>query len=224
VDRKIVLATRNEGKISEIRRMLEASGFELFDARDFPSFPEPPEEGDTFFENALAKAKAVHTATGLPALADDSGIEVDALGGGPGVHSARFGGDGLSDRDRCALLLEKLGDLPDSARGARFVCVMVLYPAPGEAAGALVTEGYFYGRIAREPAGENGFGYDPVFFVPERGMTVAQMTPDEKNATSHRYRALVEMKLLLEHRCSGVDSDTMESQGTIGNADDTPAR
>lgn len=194
---KIVLGTRNEGKISEIRRIMRDVDVELLDSRDFPPFPEPPEEGETFLENALSKAKAVHAATGIPALADDSGLEVEALGGEPGVLSARFGGNGLSDAQRSAKLLERLGGVPTEKRGARFCCVMVLYPAPGTEDEALVTEGFLYGRITTEPAGDNGFGYDPVFFVPERDMTVAQMNPDEKNAISHRYRALIEMKWLL---------------------------
>lgn len=194
---KIVLGTRNEGKISEIRRIMRDVDVELLDSRDFPPFPEPPEEGETFLENALSKAKAVHAATGIAALADDSGLEVDALGGEPGVRSARFGGNGLSDAERSAKLLERLGGVPGEKRGARFCCIMALYPAPGTDDEALVTEGYLYGRIAAEPAGDNGFGYDPVFFVPERDVTVAQMEPDEKNAISHRYRALIEMKWLL---------------------------
>ena len=173
---------------------------EMLDYRDFPPMEQPPETGDTFLENALAKAKAVHAATGLAALADDSGIEVDALGGGPGVRSARYGGEGLSDMDRSRLLLEELQEVPEERRGARFRCVMALYPAPGSEEEALVTEGVFHGRIARVPSGGNGFGYDPVFFVPERGVTVAEMSEDEKNGTSHRYRAGVEMKYMLKKR------------------------
>ena len=194
---KIVLGTRNEGKISEIRWIMRDVGVELLDSRDFPPFPEPPEEGETFLENAISKAKAVRAATGVAALADDSGLEVEALGGEPGVLSARFGGKGLSDSERNAKLLERLSGVPTEKRGARFCCIMALYPAPGTEDEALVTEGYLYGRIAEEPEGDNGFGYDPVFFVPEQGMTVAQMKPDEKNAISHRYRALIEMKWLL---------------------------
>jgi XTP/dITP diphosphohydrolase len=194
---KIVLATRNEGKIRELRSIFSGLEIEILDVRDVASMEEPAEEGDTFLENALTKAKAVHQATGLTALADDSGIEVDALDGTPGVRSARYGGEGLSDRERSRKLLEALRGVPEERRGARFRCVMVLYPAPGTSDEALVTEGIFHGVIAREPAGDNGFGYDPVFLVPERGMTVAEMSPDEKNSMSHRYRAGVEMKWLL---------------------------
>ena len=194
---QIVLATRNEGKIREMKSILSGLDVELLDYRDLPSMEQPAEEGETFLENALSKAKAVHAATGLPALADDSGIEVDALGGGPGVRSARYCGEGLSDMERSQRLLEELRGVPDERRGARFRCVMVLYPAPGTDGEALVTEGIFHGRIAARPSGDNGFGYDPVFFVPERGVTVAEMPDEEKNSTSHRYRAGVEMKYML---------------------------
>jgi XTP/dITP diphosphohydrolase len=194
---KIILATRNEGKIREMKHILAGLDVELLDYRDVPSMEQPAEEGETFLENALTKAKAVHAATGLPALADDSGIEVDELGGEPGVRSARYGGEGLSDMERSRRLLGELEGVPEENRGARFRCVMVLYPAPGTTDETLVTEGIFHGRIAARPSGSNGFGYDPVFFVPERGVTVAEMTDEEKNRTSHRYRAGVEMKYLL---------------------------
>jgi XTP/dITP diphosphohydrolase len=198
---KIVLATRNRGKIREIRAILAGIDVELLDSRAFPSFAEPAEDGDTFLENAVAKAKAVHRATGFPSLADDSGLEVDALGGAPGVRSARYGGPGLADEGRCAKLLEELAGVRDEERGARFHCAAVLYPAPGAARKGLAAEGFLYGRIARSPRGANGFGYDPVFLVPERGMTLAEMDPGEKNVLSHRYRALVELKHMLLRDC-----------------------
>ena len=194
---KIVLATRNAGKITEIREILSDLDVELLGTENFPPFTEPPEDGETFLDNALSKAKAVHKALGLPALADDSGIEVDALGGEPGVRSARYGGVGLTDMERSMKLLEALEGVPEEKRGARFKCVTVFYPSPGRSDGALVTEGFLYGRIAFEPEGENGFGYDPVFFVPEKGVTVARMESAQKNSISHRYRALAEMKWLL---------------------------
>jgi len=199
---KIILATRNTGKISEIRKILSDVDIEFLDFYDLPPFPEPSEEGESFLDNALLKAKAVSAVAGLPALADDSGLEVEALDGGPGVHSARFGGEGLSDRERAMKLLEALQGVPDDERGARFRCVMVLFPAPGREEQTFVTEGILYGRIAFEPAGENGFGYDPIFLVPERRMTLAQMASEEKNSISHRYRALVEMKWLLVRECN----------------------
>lgn len=194
---RIVLATRNAGKIGEIESIFADVGVELLRLDAFPPFPEPQETGDTFLDNAMAKARAAHEATGLPALADDSGIEVDSLDGAPGVLSARYGGEGLSDLERSQKLLEALSGVPRKDRGANFRCVMVLYPAPGGEKKSLVTEGLLYGEIAAEPSGENGFGYDPVFFVPGRGMTLAEMTPEEKNSISHRYRALVEMKYLI---------------------------
>ena len=206
---KIALATKNDGKIREMLSILEGLGVELLDYRDVPPYEDPPEEGETFVENALAKAKAVHAATGLPALADDSGIEIEALGWEPGVRSARYGGEGLSDMERSMKLLDEMREVPEKKRGARFRCVMALYPAPGTKDGALVTEGFFHGTIAFEPAGENGFGYDPVFLVPGRGVTVAQMPPEEKNKISHRYRAGIEMRYLLAERIRR-DADTAE--------------
>jgi XTP/dITP diphosphohydrolase len=198
---RIALATRNPGKIREIRDILAGLDVELVDPSCFPPFAEPAEDGDTFLDNALAKAKAVRRATGLPALADDSGLEVDALGGAPGVRSARYGGPGLTDEGRCARLLGELAGVRDEDRGARFRCAAVLYPAPGAARKGLAAEGFLYGRIVRSPRGGNGFGYDPVFLVPERGMTLAEMDPGEKNATSHRYRALIELKHMLVRDC-----------------------
>lgn len=195
---KIVVGTRNRGKIKEIRRILSGAGIEMSALEDFPPFPEPEENGKSFFENALIKAKAAYKATGLPALADDSGIEVDALDGRPGIGSARYGGAGASDSDRSKLLLEELREKKGTERRARFRCVMVLYPAPGTEEKILMTEGVLEGMIAGEPAGNNGFGYDPVFYLPEEGLTVAQMDPDRKNRISHRYRALIEMRGLIE--------------------------
>jgi len=193
---RIVLATGNPGKRAEIERILAGGAISIESPGGLPRWPEPEETGATFAENAMIKAAAAFHATGIPALADDSGIEVDALGGAPGVMSARFGGEGLTDLERCELLLERMKDVPDGERTARFRCVMVLHPAPA-AEGTWITEGILEGVIARAPAGEGGFGYDPVFRVPEAGRTAAEMTREEKNALSHRYRALVEMKALL---------------------------
>ena len=195
---RIVVASHNAGKVAEISGILSGSGIELAGLSDFPPYSEPEENGETFLKNAMIKARAAHEATGLPALADDSGIEVDALGGAPGIHSARYGGEGLADGARFMKLLEELAGTPDEERTARFRCIMVIYPAPGSDGDALVAEGVLEGRIAREPAGENGFGYDPVFYVPGAGKTAAEMEPTEKNRVSHRYRALVEMRAMLE--------------------------
>jgi len=183
--------------MDEIVSILSGEGIELVSLDGFPRFPEPEETGTTFVENAMIKAKAAFEATGLPSLADDSGIVVDALGGEPGVLSARYGGAGLTDAQRCWVLLKAIEKVPAPERTARFMCVMVLFPDPRDPLKALVTEGVLDGEIASGPSGENGFGYDPVFFVPEKGKTVAMMERGEKNAISHRYRALVEMKGLL---------------------------
>lgn len=193
----IVLATRNKGKIREIKDILSGLEVSLLDLAEFEDVGELEESGESFLANALSKAKAVHRATGYPALADDSGLEVEALGGAPGVLSARFGGPGLDDAGRCAKLLGALGGVPDEKRGARFHCVAVLYPAPGSEGRALWTEGLLYGRIAESPRGRNGFGYDPVFLLPALSKTLAELTAAEKNLISHRYRAFIEMKYLL---------------------------
>ena len=194
---KIALATRNRGKIAEIVEILSPLDIELVWPEDEPSFVAPEETGETFLDNALIKARSVFEATGLPALADDSGLEVDALGGAPGIMSARYGGEGLTDEQRYLKLLDALEGVPEEKRTARFKCVMVLYPAPNSSSKYLATEGYLHGRIAEGPTGSNGFGYDPVFYLPEKGLTVAQLSSEEKNRLSHRYRALVELKWML---------------------------
>ena len=195
---RLLLATRNAGKIREIRAILSGCGVEIVAADDYPAWPEPPETGATLLENALIKARAAFAATGLAALADDSGLEVDALGGAPGVWSARWGGEGLGDRERALKLLAALSGVPDEARGARFRCVMVLLPAPRDPGRALVSEGILEGRIAWSPAGENGFGYDPVFIPAGCERTLAETSAEYKNGISHRYRALVEVRAHLE--------------------------
>jgi XTP/dITP diphosphohydrolase len=214
---KIVLATGNRGKIAEIRNILSGLDIEVLTFEDFSSFPDPEETGNSFLENSLIKAREVYRATGVAALADDSGLEVDYLGGEPGIRSARYGGEQLDDRERYLKLLSEMEGVPEDQRGARFRCVMTFYPAPecpelqvhpeAEQAvpeePALVTEGFLYGRIADEPAGEGGFGYDPVFYIPEKGKTAAELSPERKNRISHRYRALVEMKMLLSRYCLG---------------------
>lgn len=198
---KIFLATRNKGKLREIRSLLSSVDVELFCPDDVAPYTEPAEDGETFLDNALAKARAAYRATGIPALADDSGLEVGELAGRPGVHSKRYGGPGISDGDRCLKLLAELSGVPEERRDARFHCAMVLLPRPGDGTGHFATEGFLYGRIAARPAGSNGFGYDPVFLLPDRGVTVAQLALEEKNSLSHRYRALVEMKWLLVREC-----------------------
>lgn len=195
----LVMATRNPGKIREFKELLQDLGITLFSLADFPHLPEVPEEGATFAENAAAKALAVARLTGFPALADDSGLAVDALGGAPGVFSARYALDRTApdlptDADNWRKLLEELQDVPWRERGARFVCEIALarpdgclYRARGECRGV----------IALEPRGEMGFGYDPVFWVPEYEATMAQLGPGIKNQISHRARALTALKDLL---------------------------
>jgi XTP/dITP diphosphohydrolase len=178
---RVVLATRNAGKLREIAALLSALPIELV---PLPEAVALPEEGDAYDANAIAKAEAAARATGCPALADDSGLEVDALGGAPGPRSARWGGPGLGDAERNALLLAKLDGVDDAERGARFVCVAAAATPGGRHATA---RGVCEGRIARAARGGAGFGYDPVFEVGER--TFAELAPAEKDAASHRGRA-----------------------------------
>ena len=183
----LVLATGNSGKRREMENLLSPLGVEL----RLPCAPgavfAPSETGDTFLDNARIKAAAALSLTGQASLADDSGLVVDALGGAPGIHSARYGGEKLSDSERCALLLREMAD--NENRVARFVCVLVcLFPDGRE----IVAEGVCPGELLREARGNSGFGYDPIFFLPERGKTMAELAPEEKNRVSHRGRAVSE--------------------------------
>ena len=190
---RIVLATRNAGKVRELAENLAAYGLVVLGLDAFPQVGEVEETGTTFEENALLKARAVAEATGLIAVADDSGLEVDALGGAPGVYSARYGTDWAllpgETQDQCNIrkLRHALRDTPEEARGGRFVCCMAVCKPGG---GQLVVRGTWEGRLLAEPRGSNGFGYDPLFWDQERGCTAAQMTREEKNARSHRGNAL----------------------------------
>ncbi len=187
---KLLVATRNAGKLAELARMLSAAeldGVEVFGLADVAGFPEAPETGATFAENAVAKARDAATATGLPAVADDSGLTVDALNGMPGVFSARWSGRHGDDPANTALVLGQLVDVPDSRRGAAFVCVAALVVPGGP---ETVVHGEWRGTIARAPRGTNGFGYDPIF-VPGGGQrTSAELSAAEKDAVSHRGRAM----------------------------------
>lgn len=185
---KLVIATSNPGKIREIAAVLAGTGIELLSLADFPDMPEIVEDGFTFLENALKKARTTAAYTGLPALADDSGLMVDALGGEPGVRSARFA---PTTDERNRKLLDLLRDVPDGKRTARFVCALALVRPDGF---EWVTEGVAEGIITREPAGAAGFGYDPVFFYPPLGKTFAEISGPEKNAVSHRGKALEAFK------------------------------
>lgn len=182
---RILLATRNAGKLVELRRML--SGFEVVGLADVPEFPDAPETGATFAENALAKARDAAAATGLVSVADDSGLAVDALNGMPGVLSARWSGRHGDDAANTALLLAQLGDVPDDRRGAAFVCAAALVVPGGE---ETVVHGEWKGTIVRAPRGANGFGYDPVFVPDGEQRTSAELDPQEKDAASHRALAL----------------------------------
>lgn len=185
--RRVVVATTNPGKLAEIRRLLAALDLELIAQAEL-GIPPADEPAPTFVENALAKARAAARACGLPALADDSGLEVDALGGEPGVHSARYAGARASDAVNVEKLLGALADTPARLRRARFRCVAVYLPHARHPA-PLVADGVWEGEIAAEPRGANGFGYDPVFYLPALGRTAAELDPREKDRTSHRARA-----------------------------------
>jgi XTP/dITP diphosphohydrolase len=195
VGKRLLLASNNPGKAAEYRALLQGCGWELVTPRDLGLHLEVEEAGKGYAENARIKAEAFAKASGLPALADDSGIEVDALGGAPGPLSARFGGDDISDAQRVALLLERLKGVPPERRSARFRCLIAVARPEGEVS---FFEGQCEGRIAEEPRGESGFGYDPVFLLPERGITIAELPPEEKNAISHRGRAARQARAFLE--------------------------
>ncbi|GBD24151.1 dITP/XTP pyrophosphatase [bacterium HR29] len=185
---RLVLATNNPGKVAELRRLLVGTGYEVVTPSELGVAFEVDETGATYFENAAAKARAAARAAGCLALADDSGIEVDALGGRPGVQSARYGGEGLDDRGRVELLLRELEGVPDGKRTARFRAVVVIAAPDGRILQTF--EGIAEGSIAREPRGAGGFGYDPVFTVRGLGKTMAELTPEEKDAVSHRGQAV----------------------------------
>lgn len=193
---RVLLATRNQKKLTELRRILDAegvSGIEILGLDEVPEFPEAPETGITFEENAMAKARDAMVATGLPAVADDSGLSVDALNGMPGVLSARWSGAHGDDQANLDLLLGQLGDVPEHLRGAAFVSAAAL-ASPGAEPAAV--RGEWRGRIIHEQRGENGFGYDPVFVPDGHERTSAELSAEEKDAASHRGRAL---RLLLPY-------------------------
>ena len=182
---KYVLATHNPGKLKEMGAILARFGVEVVSPKDLGLTVEVEETGATFAENAMLKAKAICAAAKLPAIADDSGLCVDALNGGPGVYSARYGGEGLDDKGRYMLLLNNMRG--QTTRAAHFACAIACAFPNGD---TLTAEGHCDGTIAFAPMGEGGFGYDPVFFVPEKAKTFGQLTAEEKSAISHRGRAL----------------------------------
>ena len=185
---KVVLASKNKHKLVEISRITEKFGFELVLQSELGVDIDVEETGLSFEENSFLKAEAVMKATGLPALADDSGIAVDALNGEPGIYSARYGFDeSLDDWGRLQLLLKNTENVPDGKRQAKFVCVITMVTPEGQ---CIQARGEIHGELLRAPAGENGFGYDPIFYYPPAGMTTAEMAPEEKNQVSHRANAL----------------------------------
>ncbi|KJF21707.1 non-canonical purine NTP pyrophosphatase, RdgB/HAM1 family [Rhodococcus sp. AD45-ID] len=190
---RVLVASRNAKKLKELHRVLDAagvSGIELVGLDEVPPFPEAPETGATFEENALAKARDGAAATGMPCIADDSGVEIDALNGMPGVLSARWSGTHGNDGANTALVLAQLGDVPDERRGAAFVSACALVIPGGD---ETVVRGEWRGVIGSEPAGDGGFGYDPIFRPDGDTRSAAELTPAEKDAASHRGRALVQL-------------------------------
>ena len=185
---KVVLASKNPHKLEEISKITEKFGIELVLQSALGVDIDVEETGTTFEENSLLKAEAVMQATGLPALADDSGIAVEALNGEPGIYSARYGFDEtLDDWGRLQLLLKNMEQVPDGQRQAKFVCVISFVTPQGQ---VIQARGEIHGELTREPAGENGFGYDPIFYYPPLGKTTAQLSAQEKNQVSHRANAL----------------------------------
>ena len=185
---KVVLASKNPHKLVEISKITEKFGFELVLQSQLGVDIDVEETGTTFEENSLLKARAVMEATGLPALADDSGIAVDALNGEPGIYSARYGfDDTLDDWGRLLLLLKNTEHVPDGQRQAQFVCVISFVTPDGQ---VIQARGEIHGELLREARGENGFGYDPIFYYPPMGLSTAEMSPEDKNQVSHRANAL----------------------------------
>jgi XTP/dITP diphosphohydrolase len=187
---EIVIASGNRGKINEIALLIAPLGLRLVSQNEL-GVPEAEETGITFVENALIKARQAARHTGKPALADDSGLEVDALGGLPGVRSARFAGESATDADNNRLLLERLEQVPSHQRSARFHCVLV-YLRHADDPTPLICHGIWEGRITMTPKGQNGFGYDPLFFIPELNCTSAELDAATKNRLSHRGKALAQ--------------------------------
>lgn len=189
---KIIAATKNKNKVREFKEILP--DFDIITQEEAGIDLDVEETGTTFSENALLKAQAIFDKTGIPALADDSGLEVFALGGAPGVYSARYGGEGLDDFGRLTLLLKNMEEVDDELRGAQFVCSIAF--VTGEK--TYNAQGICEGVIIREPRGENGFGYDPVFYVPDMGKTTAEMSSEEKNSISHRGKALRQLAEIIK--------------------------
>ncbi len=194
---RLILATANRDKIREMRHALDGLPVEILTRDDYPGLPEVVEDGLTLDDNALKKARALCEATGLPSIADDTGLEVDALGGEPGVDSSRFAGPEATYAETVDLLLKKLDGVPRERRGARFRCVIAFVEPDGI---EVLVEGACEGEILTERRGEEGFGYDPVFYVPAKGRTFAEMSVAEKDGISHRGLAMSRMRQLIAER------------------------
>lgn len=194
VGEKVVLASNNAGKVREINQLLSSQSIQVVPQRQF-DIPDAVEDGLSFVENAIKKARHASRLSGLPAIADDSGLEVDALQGAPGIYSARFAGEGASDEANTQKLLQELADIPEPQRSARFQCLLVYMRHPLDPT-PLICQGTWEGRILYAARGDNGFGYDPVFFVPTHGCSSAELPAEVKNSLSHRGQAL--QKLLQE--------------------------
>ena len=185
---RVILASNNENKLREMQQILSPLGWEILRQKDVGLHLDPDENGETFEDNSRIKAEAVMQASGLPAIADDSGVSVDALNGAPGVHSARYGGAACkTDEDRNQFLLKNMEQVPDGSRGAKFVSVITMAYPDGKIVSA---RGELPGEILRQEQGNGGFGYDPLFYIPAEGCTMAELTPERKNEISHRAVAL----------------------------------
>lgn len=194
---RLVLASKNGGKLKEISAILSDMPIGIVGLDRYPDIPDIEEDAVSFFGNALKKARVTAEYTRETALADDSGLEVECLQGAPGIFSARYAGTDASDSDNIAKLLAVMRDVPPENRAAAFRCVIVLYEPDGR---YRKFEGRWSGRISGEPRGGGGFGYDPVFFLPEQGLTVAELAPEEKNRLSHRAQAVKQLKHYLQQR------------------------
>jgi XTP/dITP diphosphohydrolase len=192
---ELIVATRNAGKLEEIRQVLQGSIGTILSLADFPGLPEIIEDGNTFKENALKKARTLASEVGKPVIADDSGLSVDSLDGRPGIYSARFAGEGASDEENNAKLLREMSGIPIENRVASFHCAIALCFPDGF---FRTFEGKLEGIIIDKARGCHGFGYDPLFFIPEYGKTLAELTPEVKNLISHRARALEKLKGYLQ--------------------------
>ncbi|WP_071460297.1 XTP/dITP diphosphatase [Bacillus massilinigeriensis] len=197
---EVIIATKNRGKAQEFERIFSKFGIQVRTLLDYPEFPEIVETGSTFEENAILKAETASRQLGKVVIADDSGLETDALNGEPGVYSARYAGLEKSDEANIDLLLEKLEGVPAEKRTARFRCVLAI-AVPGKE--TVTYSGSCEGRILEKRRGSNGFGYDPVFFVEDKGKTMAELDPEEKNLISHRAMALKQLKQTLLHTLEG---------------------